>query len=66
MIEKRSKRRCCSKLLPLLAFAKNRKPDDLCCEIWHSFVMLINKRTLPACVILPIHCFPKQNVRHNK
>ena len=68
MIEKRSMRRCGSKILPLLAFAKNRKLDDfsaVCCEILHSFVMLINKRTLPACVILPIHCFPKQNVRHN-
>ena len=37
-----------------------------CCEILHSFVMLINKRTLPACVILPIHCLPRQNVRHNR
>ena len=43
MIEKRSKRRCRSKILPLLAFAKiakNRKLDDfsgVCWAILHSF-----------------------------
>ena len=50
MTDKLSKRRCCSKILPLAfaKIAKNRKLDKfstVCCEMLHFFVMVINSQT---------------------